>query len=101
VAVTVDKLHQPDPGESKMLVLSRRCGEEIVIAENIRITVLSTQGGRVRIGVAAPPSVPVDRQEVHERRSEFAEAADPRQKDLLSPQSGEEMLEIPEATPVS
>jgi carbon storage regulator len=52
-----------------MLVLSRRIGEEIVIDEDIRVVVAAVQGGRVRLGICAPASVRVDRQEVHERRS--------------------------------
>ena len=55
-----------------MLVLSRRLGEEVVIAGTIRVTVVAAKGDRVRIGVTAPPSVPVNRQEVHECRSEPA-----------------------------
>ena len=51
-----------------MLVLTRRPGEEIIIDGNIRITVVSIKGDRVRIGIEAPPSVTVDRQEIHERR---------------------------------
>jgi len=51
-----------------MLVLTRRPGEEIVIDGNIRITVVSVKGDRIRIGIDAPPSVVVDRQEIHERR---------------------------------
>lgn len=47
-----------------MLVLSRRHGESIVIGDNVTITVLSVQGGRVRIGIDAPRSVPVNRAEV-------------------------------------
>jgi carbon storage regulator len=42
-----------------MLVLSRRIGEEIVIAGNIHVTVVAVQGNRVRLGVTAPASVPV------------------------------------------
>ena len=53
-----------------MLVLSRRLGEEVVIAGTIRVTILGTNGDRVRIGIVAPPSVPVQRQEVHDRRAE-------------------------------
>jgi carbon storage regulator len=52
-----------------MLVLSRRTGEEIVIDEQIRIVVAAVQGNHVRLGICAPPTVRVDRQEVHERRS--------------------------------
>ncbi len=51
-----------------MLVLTRRPGEEIVIDGNIRVTVVSVKGDRIRIGIEAPPSVVVDRQEIHERR---------------------------------
>lgn len=54
-----------------MLVLSRRPGEEIIIGGNIRVTVVSVKGDRVRIGIAAPNDVPVDRSEVHKRRLEF------------------------------
>lgn len=39
-----------------MLVLSRRVGQDVVIAGTIRLTVLAAQGDRVRIGVAAPRS---------------------------------------------
>jgi carbon storage regulator len=52
-----------------MLVLSRRMGEEIVIDGGIHIKVVSVKGNQVRIGVTAPPSVSVDRQEVAERRA--------------------------------
>jgi carbon storage regulator len=51
-----------------MLVLTRRIGEEVVIGDDIRITVVSVEGSRVRLGIAAPRSVTVDRLEVHERR---------------------------------
>jgi carbon storage regulator len=51
-----------------MLVLTRRIGETIVIDHVVRVTVLEVKGDRVRLGVAAPPNVIVDRQEVHERR---------------------------------
>jgi carbon storage regulator len=50
-----------------MLVLSRRVGEEIVIAGNVRVTVVSVEGGKVRLGVSAPTSVPVHRKEVLDR----------------------------------
>jgi carbon storage regulator len=55
-----------------MLVLSRRVGETIVIDGSIRVTVVAVQGDRIRLGIAAPSNVQVDRQEIHERRAEFA-----------------------------
>jgi carbon storage regulator CsrA len=54
-----------------MLVLSRRVGEEIVIDSDIILTVVAIKGGAVRLGITAPPSVCVDRQEVHQRRAAF------------------------------
>jgi carbon storage regulator len=54
-----------------MLVLTRRVGEEIVIDGNIHVMVVGVKGDRIRIGISAPPSVTVDRKEVHERRAEF------------------------------
>jgi carbon storage regulator len=56
-----------------MLVLSRKVGEEIVIDNNIRVTITSIKGDRVRIGISAPPDVRVDRAEIHARRVEFAD----------------------------
>ena len=52
-----------------MLVLSRRLGEEIVIGESIRVTVVAVHGNKVRLGVTAPDSVRVDRKEISQRRS--------------------------------
>lgn len=56
-----------------MLVLSRRVGEEIVINDNIRVTVVAVKGDRIRLGIVAPRDVSVDRAEVHERRAQFGD----------------------------
>jgi carbon storage regulator len=55
-----------------MLVLSRKIGEEIVIAGNIRVFVLAVDGGKVRLGVEAPRTIPVDRREVYLQRASAA-----------------------------
>ena len=57
-----------------MLVLTRRVGEEIVIAGNIRVTLVSVEGGKVRLGVSAPAEVPVHRKEVHDRLETWSPA---------------------------
>lgn len=47
-----------------MLVLSRKAGEKIVIGENIVLTVTKISAERVVIGVEAPKSVVVNREEI-------------------------------------
>ena len=53
-----------------MLVLTRKAGESIVIGSQIRITVLEMQGRQIRLGIDAPPEIPVHRGEVYERIKE-------------------------------
>jgi carbon storage regulator len=53
-----------------MLVLSRRAGEGLKIGDGISITVLSISGNQVRLGIAAPKNIAVDRDEVYERNQE-------------------------------
>ena len=47
-----------------MLVLSRKCGEEVIIDGEIRVRILRCSNGRVRLGVDAPPHIRVLRTEV-------------------------------------
>ena len=48
-----------------MLVLSRYHNERVMIGENITITVIDIRGDKVRLGIEAPPDVPVHREEVY------------------------------------
>jgi len=50
-----------------MLVLSRKCGEVLVIGNDITVTVLAVDGDRVKLGVAAPAEVPVHREEIYQK----------------------------------
>ncbi|MEN6495632.1 MAG: carbon storage regulator [Thermoguttaceae bacterium] len=50
-----------------MLVLSRKKGEQIVIGENIVVTVLEVSHDRVKLGFRGPAEVPILRQEIFER----------------------------------
>lgn len=47
-----------------MLVLSRKAGEKIVIADDICVTVLTIRGNKVLLGIAAPEKVHILRQEL-------------------------------------
>lgn len=49
-----------------MLVLTRKWNERIRIGDDICITIVGfPQQGRVRLGIEAPPSMPVHREEVY------------------------------------
>jgi carbon storage regulator len=50
-----------------MLVLSRRPDESVMIGDLIEVSVLSIDGGKVKLGITAPASVPVFRKEVYLR----------------------------------
>ena len=49
-----------------MLVLTRREKESIVIADQVKLTVISIRGNRVRLAIEAPKEIPVLRAELHE-----------------------------------
>jgi len=51
-------------GGTPMLVLSRKEDQSIEIGKEIVITVLSIDGGRVRLGISAPPDVKIRREEL-------------------------------------
>jgi carbon storage regulator len=55
-----------------MLVLSRKKGESVVIEDHdgqeIIVTICAVEGGKVRVGITAPRSMRIDREEIHERR---------------------------------
>lgn len=50
-----------------MLLLSRKCGQSIVIGDDIVVTVIAVDRNRVQIGIKAPNYVPIFRQEIVER----------------------------------
>jgi len=47
-----------------MLILSRKVHQEIVIGDGISITIVAIRGKQVRIGIKAPPDVPIRRDEL-------------------------------------
>ena len=65
-----------------MLVLTRRTGESIIIGDGIKLTVVNVGPGRVKIGIEAPPSVRIDREEIHARVMQ--ERADEKASDVLA-----------------
>jgi len=47
-----------------MLILSRKKNESIIIQDDITVTVIGIRGGTVRLGIAAPDTVPIMRREL-------------------------------------
>ncbi|MEV4422491.1 carbon storage regulator CsrA [Patulibacter sp. NPDC049589] len=47
-----------------MLIVSRREGEKLMIGEDVVISVVEVAGGTVKLGIEAPRSVPVYREEL-------------------------------------
>ena len=53
-----------------MLILTRRINESVIIADDVKITVLGVKGNQVRIGIDAPKEVSVHREEIFNRIQE-------------------------------
>ncbi len=50
-----------------MLVLTRKLGESIRIGDDVRVTIVELDGRFVKIGISAPKSISIHREEVYER----------------------------------
>lgn len=72
-----------------MLILTRKIGESIVIADDIVVTVVEASGEQVRIGIDAPRHISVHREEVYSQISKENEAArGPDAIGVLAPRPG-------------
>jgi carbon storage regulator len=50
-----------------MLILTRAPSESVMVGDEVTITVLGVKGNQVRIGVTAPKSIAVHREEIYQR----------------------------------
>jgi carbon storage regulator len=57
----------PGRSEGTMLLLTRKLGENIRIGDDVKITIVEVKGNHVKLGIDAPPSVKVHREEIYER----------------------------------
>lgn len=68
-----------------MLVLSRQRDQTIMIGDDIEITVVDIRGDKVRLGINAPPQIPVHRKEVYEAiKRENRAAASVKPEDIAN-----------------
>ena len=68
-----------------MLALARKLNESIIINDNVEVTVLEVKGDQVKLGINAPKSVPIYRQEIYKQIQESnAKAADIRDPKALT-----------------
>ncbi len=56
-----------------MLILTRRVGESVIIGDQIKITILNTNGNQMRLGIDAPKDISVHREEIYQRLLHEAE----------------------------
>jgi carbon storage regulator len=54
-------------GGRRMLILTRRVGETVMIGNDVTVTILGVKGNQVRVGINAPKNVAVHREEIYER----------------------------------
>ena len=48
-----------------MLIITRRAGERIMVGDDVVVEIMEIVGNSVRVGISAPRSVPVYREEIY------------------------------------
>jgi len=69
-----------------MLILSRKTNQKILIGDDIEITIIDIRGDQVKIGVDAPSSVKVFREEIYQEIQNENRAALVRDTELNLPE---------------
>lgn len=59
-----------------MLVLTRKVGEEIVIADCVTVKIVKIKGNQVQVAFEAPPEIEILRKEIHDRKVKSSSSTD-------------------------
>ncbi len=82
-----------------MLVLTRKRDESIIIGDSIKVTIVDVRGDQVKVGIDAPRSIPVHREEIYHEIQAGSPDTRPNDKALnlgeYAGQSDEESLSVP------
>jgi carbon storage regulator len=83
-----------------MLIITRRPGEKLMIGDDVVVEVIEISGSSVRIGIAAPKSIPVYREEIYtavkeENAASASASPDQIPADLPSPADSKEPPVVP------
>ena len=66
-----------------MLILTRKVGETVAIGDDVKVQVVEVKGRQVRLGITAPSTCAVHREEVFQRiQEQNRQSVDPAPKDL-------------------
>ena len=66
-----------------MLILTRKLGEKINIGDDITVTLLEIKGAQAKLGIDAPKSIGIHRNEIYEKiREENLRSSDVSDSDL-------------------
>jgi len=84
-----------------MLILTRRVGETLKVGNDVDVTVLGVKGNQIRIGIKAPKSVAVHREEIFERIQREAELAQRSDSTRGGPGKADTQAEEPDPNPGS
>jgi carbon storage regulator len=67
-----------------MLILTRRISESVIIGDEVKVTVLGVKGNQVRLGIDAPKTVSVHREEIYQRIQQEKSGGESKEEDQSS-----------------
>ncbi len=70
-----------------MLVLTRKVGESLIIADDIKITICAVNNTQIRVGIQAPKDVEIHREEIYERIKKAKEETSNNSRNSLDSES--------------